>query len=198
MAPGEQPVAHLGVLGLDKGSFTANDVSARLSNVNVAHRGLPRTRQGANGALRAAGCSRAPRASTAGRALPHAVRSRDPARRVQPPADVTHCGADQRQRAQRLSRGPPAGVTLAAGRRTEGIHTTTQSGRVADTDRCPIIFGCASRISRQRLTQAWRAMVTWCRTRSTISRTAPHLISVRGRASFTRRSSAWKNAACRR
>src|SRR4029077_4298012 len=40
MRQGEPPVAHLGVLGLDKGSFTASDViPAGLSNVNVATAG---------------------------------------------------------------------------------------------------------------------------------------------------------------
>src|SRR6267378_6748370 len=40
MRQGEPPVAHLGVLGLDKGSFTASDViTAGLSNVNVATAG---------------------------------------------------------------------------------------------------------------------------------------------------------------
>jgi len=40
MRQGEPPVAHLGVLGLDKSSFTASDViTAGLSNVNVATAG---------------------------------------------------------------------------------------------------------------------------------------------------------------
>src|SRR5881227_3026752 len=40
MRQGEPPVEHLGVLGLDKGSFTASDViTAGLSNVNVATAG---------------------------------------------------------------------------------------------------------------------------------------------------------------
>src|SRR5215467_16112426 len=37
---GEQPVEHLGILGLDKGSFTTGDVvTAGLSSVNVATAG---------------------------------------------------------------------------------------------------------------------------------------------------------------
>ncbi|TLY72006.1 MAG: hypothetical protein E6K47_00020, partial [Gammaproteobacteria bacterium] len=190
MRQGEPPVEHLGVLGLDKGSFTASDViTAGLSNVNVATAGYLE-----------------PVKDTKVHFEPLLQSSRDaqvlPAARFRmlfDPATLRDGFKPTGRRytiAARISgnvhsafpAGPPAGVTLPAGQSALKESARPLSLVVfADTDllsdylwvREQSFFG-------QRLAQAWASNGDLVQNALDNLAGSTDLISVRGRASFTR------------
>src|ERR1700726_2543117 len=190
MRQGEQPVTHLGILGLDKGSFTADDViTAGLSNVNVAPAGYLEPVKGAQVHFEPLLQS-----SRDAQALPVAR-----FRMLFDPATLRDGFKPTGRRytiAARISgnvhsafpAGPPAGVTLGPGETDLKASARPLSLVVfADTDllsdylwvREQSFFG-------QRLTQAWASNGDLVQNALDNLAGSTDLISVRGRASFTR------------
>ena len=187
---GEPPVEHLGVLGLDKGSFTASDViTAGLSNVNLATAGYLEPVKDAKVHFEPLVQS-----STDAQALPAAR-----FRMLFDPATLRDGFKPTGRRytiAARVSgnvhsafpAGPPAGVTLPAGQSALKESARPLSLVVfADTDllsdylwvREQSFFG-------QRLAQAWASNGDLVQNALDNLAGSTDLISVRGRASFTR------------
>jgi ABC-type uncharacterized transport system involved in gliding motility auxiliary subunit len=199
MHQGEEPVEHLGVLGLGKDSFAADDViTAGLSNVNVATAGFLEPLQGAQ-ACKPVGGARSCfepllQSSTDAAPLPVA-RFRmlfDPStllegfkptgRRYALAARVTgnvHSA---------FPAGPPAGVTLPPGQ-----LDLKESAKPLNL----VVFADADMLSDylwvheqnflgQRMTQAWASNGDLVQNALDNLAGSADLISVRGRASFTR------------
>src|SRR6266853_762984 len=190
MRQGEPPVAHLGVLGLDKGSFTASDViTAGLSNVNVATAGYLEPVKGAPVHFEPLLQS-----STDAQALPVAR-----FRMLFDPATLRDGFKPTGRRytiAARVSgnahsafpAGPPAGVTVAVGQ-----SVLKQSARplslvvFADTDLLSdYLWVREQNFFGQRLAQAWASNGDLVQNALDNLAGSTDLISVRGRASFTR------------
>jgi len=190
MRQGEQPVTHLGILGLDKGSFTADDViTAGLSNVNVATAGYLEPVKGAQVRFE-------PLLQSSSDAQPLPVAR---FRMLFDPATLRDGFKPTGRRytiAARISgnvhsafpAGPPAGVTLGPGETDLKASARPLSLVVfADTDllsdylwvREQSFFG-------QRLTQAWASNGDLVQNALDNLAGSTDLISVRGRASFTR------------
>jgi ABC-type uncharacterized transport system involved in gliding motility auxiliary subunit len=190
MQQGAEPVLHLGVLGLGKDSFTADDViTAGLSNVNVAT-------AGALEPLKDAKTHFEPllQSSTDTELLPVA-RFRmlmDPAglldgfkpsgRRYTLAARVT--GPVQTA----FPAGPPAGVTLPPGQLDLKVSAKPLNLIVfADTDMLSDFLWVRSQdFFGQRLTQAWASNGDLVQNALDNLSGSADLISVRGRATFTR------------
>jgi ABC-type uncharacterized transport system involved in gliding motility auxiliary subunit len=190
MQQGAEPVLHLGVLGLGKDSFTADDViTAGLSNVNVAT-------AGALEPLKDAKTRFEPllQSSTDTELLPVA-RFRmlmDPAglldgfkpsgRRYTLAARVT--GPVQTA----FPAGPPAGVTLPPGQLDLKVSAKPLNLIVfADTDMLSDFLWVRSQdFFGQRLTQAWASNGDLVQNALDNLSGSADLISVRGRATFTR------------
>ncbi|TLY91684.1 MAG: hypothetical protein E6K23_17805 [Gammaproteobacteria bacterium] len=190
MRQGEPPVEHLGVLGLDKGSFTASDViTAGLSNVNLATAGYLEPVKDAKVHFEPLLQS-----SSDAQALPAAR-----FRMLFDPATLRDGFKPTGRRytiAARVSgnvhsafpAGPPAGVTLPAGQSALKESARPLSLVVfADTDllsdylwvREQSFFG-------QRIAQAWASNGDLVQNALDNLAGSTDLISVRGRASFTR------------
>ncbi len=190
MRQGEPPVEHLGVLGLDKGSFTASDViTAGLSNVNLATAGYLEPVKDAKVHFEPLLQS-----SSDAQALPAAR-----FRMLFDPATLRDGFKPTGRRytiAARVSgnvhsafpAGPPAGVTLPAGQSALKESARPLSLVVfADTDllsdylwvREQSFFG-------QRIAQAWASNGDLVENALDNLAGSTDLISVRGRASFTR------------
>jgi ABC-type uncharacterized transport system involved in gliding motility auxiliary subunit len=190
MRQGEKPVVHLGVLGLDKGSFTADDViTAGLSNVNVATAGYLEPVKGAKVRFEPLLQS-----STDAQALPVAR-----FRMLLDPATLRDGFKPTGRRytiAARISgnvhsafpAGPPAGVTLPAGQTHLKESARPLSLIVfADTDLLSdYLWVREQNFFGQRLTQAWASNGDLVQNALDNLAGSTDLISVRGRASFTR------------
>ena len=190
MRQGEKPVEHLGVLGLDKGSFTADDViTAGLSNVNVATAGYLEPVKGAQVHFEPLLQS-----STDAQALPVAR-----FRMLFDPATLRDGFKPTGRRytiAARVSgnvhsafpAGPPAGVTPAAGQTVLKESARPLSLVVfADTDLLSdYLWVREQNFFGQRLTQAWASNGDLVQNALDNLAGSTDLISVRGRASFTR------------
>src|SRR6195256_2255536 len=183
MRQGEPPVAHLGVLGLDKGSFTADDViTAGLSNVNVATTGYLEPVKGAQVHFEPLLQS-----STDAQALPVAPASlrdgfKPTGRRYTIAARISgkvHSA---------FPAGPPAGMTLAPGQTDLKESARPLSLLVfADTDLLSdYLWVREQNFFGQRLTQAWASNGDLVQNALDNLAGSTDLISVRGRASFTR------------
>jgi ABC-type uncharacterized transport system involved in gliding motility auxiliary subunit len=190
MRQGEQPVTHLGILGLDKGSFTADDViTAGLSNVNVATAGYLEPVKGAQVRFEPLLQS-----STDAQPLPVAR-----FRMLFDPATLRDGFKPTGRRytiAARISgnvhsafpAGPPAGVTLAPGETDLKASARPLSLVVfADTDLLSdYLWVREQNFFGQRLTQAWASNGDLVQNALDNLAGSTDLISVRGRASFTR------------
>ena len=196
---GEEPVEHIGVLGLDKSSFASDDViTAGLSSVNVATAGYLEPLKGAQACRPVKGASSCfeplLQSSTDAEPLP-VSRFRmlfDPStllegfkptgRRYTIAARVTgyvHTA---------FPAGPPAGVTLAAGQ--ADLKESAQPLNLvvfADTDLLADYLWVRSQdFFGQRMTQAWASNGDLVENALDNLAGSADLISVRGRASFTR------------
>jgi ABC-type uncharacterized transport system involved in gliding motility auxiliary subunit len=190
MRQGERPVEHLGVLGLGKDSFTADDViTAGLSNVNVATAGYLEPVKG-----------------TKVRFEPLLQSSEDaellPVARFRmlfDPASLLDGFKPSGRRytiAARVSgmvhtafpSGPPAGVTLPAGQTTLKESVNPLSLVVfADTDLLSdFLWVHEQNFFGQRIAQAWASNGDLVENALDNLAGSTDLISVRGRASFTR------------
>ncbi|MBV9695602.1 MAG: Gldg family protein, partial [Gammaproteobacteria bacterium] len=190
MRQGEEPVVHLGVLGLEKDSFTADDViTAGLSNVNMA----------TAGAL-------APLPDAKVRFEPLLQSSSDaellPAERFKMLADPASlldgfkATGKRYTLAARVSGpvrtafpdGPPAGVTLPAGQLDLKASSRPLNLIVfADTDMLSDFLWVRSQnFFGQRLAEAWASNGDMVQNALDNLAGSAELISVRGRASFTR------------
>jgi ABC-type uncharacterized transport system involved in gliding motility auxiliary subunit len=190
MHQNEPPVEHLGVLGLDKSSFATDDViTAGLSNVNVAMAGHLEP-------LKEAGVKFEPllESSTDAALLP-VERFRmliDPAtlRDGFKPTGVRYTLAARvtGNVHSAFPEGAPAGVTLAAGE--TALKTSTHPLSlvvIADTDMLADYLWVHSQdFFGQRLTQAWASNGDLVLNALDNLAGSDDLISVRGRATFTR------------
>jgi ABC-type uncharacterized transport system involved in gliding motility auxiliary subunit len=199
MHQGEEPVEHLGVLGLDKSSFASDDViTAGLSNVNVATAGYLEPIQGAQGCqpVKGARACFEPLLQSSTDAAPLPV---ERFRMLFDPATLREGFKPTGRRytiAARVSgnvhtafpAGPPAGVTLPPGQLDLKESAKPLNLVVfADTDllsdylwvREQSFFG-------QRMTQAWASNGDLVQNALDNLSGSADLISVRGRASFTR------------
>jgi ABC-type uncharacterized transport system involved in gliding motility auxiliary subunit len=190
MRQGEQPVTHLGILGLDKGSFTADDViTAGLSNVNVATAGYLEPVKGAQVRFE-------PLLQSSSDAQPLPVAR---FRMLFDPATLRDGFKPTGRRytiAARISgnvhsafpAGPPAGVTLAPGETDLKASARPLSLVVfADTDLLSdYLWVREQNFFGQRLTQAWASNGDLVQNALDNLAGSTDLISVRGRASFTR------------
>jgi ABC-type uncharacterized transport system involved in gliding motility auxiliary subunit len=190
MRQGEEPVMHLGVLGLDKDSFTADDViTAGLSNVNVATAGALEPVKDAKTRFEPLLQS-----STDAELLPV-----DRFRVLMDPASLLEGFKATGRRytlAARVSgmvhtafpAGPPAGVTLPAGQRD--LKTSDKPLNLivfADADMLSDFLWVRSQdFFGQRMTQAWASNGDLVQNALDNLSGSADLISVRGRASFTR------------
>ncbi|HWZ64607.1 MAG TPA: Gldg family protein [Steroidobacteraceae bacterium] len=190
MHQGEPPVAHLGVLGLEKDSFATDDViTAGLSNVNVATAGSLEPVKGASVKFEPLLQS-----STDAELLP-VERFRmlfDPAtlRDGFKPTGVRYTLAARVTGNVRTAfpDGPPSGVTLPAG--TTALKASTQPLNlvvIADTDLlADYLWVHAQDFFGQRLVQAWASNGDLVLNALDNLAGSADLISVRGRAAFTR------------
>jgi len=190
MRQGEPPVAHLGVLGLDKGSFAADDViTAGLSNVNVATAGYLEPVKGAQVRFE-------PLLQSSSDAQPLPVAR---FRMLFDPATLRDGFKPTGRRytiAARISgnvhsafpAGPPAGVTLGPGETDLKASARPLSLVVfADTDLLSdYLWVREQNFFGQRLTQAWASNGDLVQNALDNLAGSTDLISVRGRASFTR------------
>jgi ABC-type uncharacterized transport system involved in gliding motility auxiliary subunit len=190
MQQGAEPVLHLGVLGLSKDSFAADDViTAGLSNVNVAT-------AGALEPLKDAKTRFEPllQSSTDAELLPVAR-----FRMLMDPASLLDGFKPSGHRytlAARVSgpvqtafpAGPPAGVTLPPGQLDLKVSTKPLNLIVfADTDMLSDFLWVRSQdFFGQRLTQAWASNGDLVQNALDNLAGSADLISVRGRATFTR------------
>jgi ABC-type uncharacterized transport system involved in gliding motility auxiliary subunit len=190
MRQGEPPVEHLGVLGLDKSSFAAGDViTAGLSNVNVAVAGHVEPVKGANVKFEPLLES-----STEAELLP-VERFRmlfDPASLHEgfKPTGVRYALAARVTGDVRTAfpGGAPAGVTLPAG--SAALKTSSHPLSlvvVADTDLlADYLWVHQQEFFGQRLVQAWASNGDLVLNALDNLAGSDDLISVRGRATFTR------------
>ena len=190
MHQGEPPVEHLGVVGLDKSSFATDDViTAGLSNVNVAMAGHLEPVKGA-------GVKFEPllQSSTDAELLP-VERFRmlfDPGslRDGFKPTGVRYTIAARVTGDVKTAfpGGPPAGVTLPAG--TAPLKVSTHPLNlvvIADTDLLSdYLWVHAQDFFGQRLVQAWASNGDLVLNALDNLAGSADLISVRGRATFTR------------
>jgi ABC-type uncharacterized transport system involved in gliding motility auxiliary subunit len=196
---GEQPVEHVGILGLDKSSFASDDViTAGLSNVNVATAGYLEPLTGAQACQPVKGgrpCF-APllQSSTDAQPLP-AARFRmlfDPASLLDGFKPTGHryvIGARVNGNVHSaFPAGPPQGVTLAAGQ-----VALKQSAKplnlvvFADTDMlADFMWVREQNFFGQRMTQAWASNGDLVENALDNLAGSADLISVRGRATFQR------------
>jgi ABC-type uncharacterized transport system involved in gliding motility auxiliary subunit len=190
MRQGEEPVLHLGVLGLGKDSFTTEDViTAGLSNVNVAT-------AGALEPLKDAKTRFEPllQSSTDAELLPV-----ERFRMLMDPASLLEGFKPSGQRytlAARVSgpvhtafpAGPPPGVTLPPGQLDLKVSAKPLTLIVfADADLLSDFLWVRSQnFFGQRLTQAWASNGDLVQNALDNLSGSADLISVRGRASFTR------------
>jgi ABC-type uncharacterized transport system involved in gliding motility auxiliary subunit len=190
MHQGEPPVAHLGVLGLEKDSFATDDViTAGLSNVNVATAGSLEPVKGAS--VKFEPLLR----SSADAALMPVERFRmlfDPAtlRDGFKPTGVRYTLAARVSGNVRSAfpDGPPAGVTLPVG--VTALKASSQPLNlvvIADTDLlADYLWVHAQDFFGQRLVQAWASNGDLVLNALDNLAGSADLISVRGRATFTR------------
>jgi ABC-type uncharacterized transport system involved in gliding motility auxiliary subunit len=190
MHQGEPPVAHLGVLGLEKDSFATDDViTAGLSNVNVATAGSLEPVKGAS--VKFEPLLR----SSADAALMPVERFRmlfDPAtlRDGFKPTGVRYTLAARVSGNVRSAfpDGPPAGVTLPVG--VTALKASRQPLNlvvIADTDLlADYLWVHAQDFFGQRLVQAWASNGDLVLNALDNLAGSADLISVRGRATFTR------------
>src|SRR5215469_687884 len=196
---GEQPVEHLGILGLDKGSFASDDViTAGLSSVNVATAGYLEPLTGAQACQPVKG-NRACfepllQSSSDAEPLP-AARFRmlfDPATLLdgfKPTGQRYVIGARVTGNVHSaFPAGPPQGVTLAAGQ-----TALKQSAKpvnlvvFADTDMlADFMWVREQNFFGQRMTQAWASNGDLVENALDNLAGSADLISVRGRATFQR------------
>jgi gliding motility-associatede transport system auxiliary component len=196
---GEQPVEHIGILGLDKGSFTGSDViTAGLSNVNVATAGYLEPLGGAQACqpVKGAGPCFEPllKSGTDSAALPVA-RFRmlfDPSTLLdgfKPTGKSYVIGARVTGNVHgAFPNGPPAGVTLPAGQ-----TALKQSAKplnlvvFADTDMlADFMWVHEQSFFGQRMAQAWAGNGDLVENALDNLAGSADLISVRGRATFQR------------
>ncbi|HYX75442.1 MAG TPA: Gldg family protein [Steroidobacteraceae bacterium] len=196
---GEQPVEHLGILGLDGSSFASGDViTAGLSKVNVATAGYLEPLSGAQACqpVKAGGTCFEPllKSSTDAAALPVA-RFRmlfDPATLLdgfKPSGRSYVIGARVTGNVHSaFPDGPPAGVTLPAGQ-----TALKQSAKplnlvvFADTDMLSdFMWVREQNFFGQRMTQAWASNGDLMENALDNLAGSADLISVRGRATFQR------------
>jgi len=196
---GEQPVEHLGILGLDKGSFASDDViTAGLSSVNVATAGYLEPLTGAQACQPVKG-NRAcfePLLQSSNDAEPlPAARFRmlfDPATLLdgfKPTGQRYVIGARVTGNVHSaFPAGPPQGVTLAAGQ-----TALKQSAKplnlvvFADTDMlADFMWVREQSFFGQRMTQAWASNGDLVDNALDNLAGSADLISVRGRATFQR------------
>ncbi len=190
MRQGEQPVEHLGVLGLDKDSFAAEDViTAGLSNVNVATAGYLEPVKGAKThfePLLQSSNDAAPLPTARFRMLFDPATLRDgfkpTGRRYAIGARVSGTVKSA------FPAGPPAGVTLAPGQTALKESLKPLSLVVfADTDMLSdYLWVREQNFFGQRLSQAWASNGDLVQNALDNLAGSADLISVRGRASFTR------------
>jgi ABC-type uncharacterized transport system involved in gliding motility auxiliary subunit len=196
---GEQPVEHLGILGLDRGSFAADDViTAGLSNVNVATAGYlePLTGVQACQPLKGGRPCFEPLLQSSAEAEPYPVaRFRmlfDPASLLdgfKPTGRRYVIGARVSGNVHSaFPGGPPQGVTLAPGQ-----VVLKQSAKplnlvvFADTDMLSdFMWVRAQNFFGQRMTQAWASNGDLVENALDNLAGSADLISVRGRATFQR------------
>ena len=190
MHQGEPPVEHLGVLGLDKGSLSADDViTAGLSNVNVAVAGYLEPLKGASIKFEPL------LQSSNDAALLPVERFRmlfDPGslREGFKPSGVRYTiGARVTGTVHTaFADGPPAGVTLPAG--TAPLKASAQPLNlvvIADADLlADYLWVRAQDFFGQRLVQAWASNGDLVLNSLDNLSGSTDLISVRGRATFTR------------
>jgi ABC-type uncharacterized transport system involved in gliding motility auxiliary subunit len=190
MHQGEPPVEHLGVLGLDKSSFTEGDViTAGLSNVNVAVAGHLEPVKGASVKFEPLLQS-----STDAALLPV-----ERFRMLFDPGSLREGFKPSGERytlAARVSgnvhtafpNGAPAGVTLPAGAAAlkDSVHPLNLVV-IADTDLlADYLWVHAQEFFGQRLVQAWASNGDLVLNALDNLAGSDDLISVRGRATFTR------------
>jgi len=199
MHQGQEPVEHLGVLGLDKGSFAADDViTAGLSNVNVALAGYLEPVTGADACQPVKGAKSCfeplLRSSTDAAPLPVA-RFRmlfDPGtlrEGFKPTGRQYAFGARITGMVRSaFPAGPPTGVTLPAGQTALKASTRPLNLVVfADTDMLSdYLWVREQSFFGQRMTQAWASNGDLVENALDNLAGSADLISVRGRASFTR------------
>jgi len=190
MHQGEPPVPHLGVLGLDKSSFTADDViTSGLSNVNVATAGSLEPVKGATVKFEPL------LQSSSDSALMPVERFRmlfDPAtlRDGFKPTGVRYTLAARVTGNVHTAfpEGPPAGVTLPAG--AAALKVSAQPLNlvvIADSDvLADYLWVHAQDFFGQRLVQAWASNGDLVLNTLDNLAGSADLISVRGRATFTR------------
>jgi ABC-type uncharacterized transport system involved in gliding motility auxiliary subunit len=190
MHQGEPPVEHLGVLGLDKGSFATGDViTAGLSSVNLAMAGHLEP-------LKAAGVKFEPllQSSTDAALLPverfRTLFDVSTLRDGFKPTGVRYTFAARvtGNVKSAFPEGPPAGVTLPAGQ--SALKTSAHPLNlvvVADTDLlADYLWVRAQDFFGQRLVQAWASNGDLILNALDNLAGSTDLISVRGRATFTR------------
>jgi gliding motility-associatede transport system auxiliary component len=196
---GEQPVEHLGILGLDKGSFASGDViTAGISNVNVATAGYLEPLTGAQACqpVKAGRSCFEPLLQSSADAQPLPVaRFRmlfDPATLLdgfKPTGRRYVIGARVSGNVHSaFPGGPPAGVTLPAGQ-----TALKQSAKplnlvvFADTDMlADFLWVREQNFFGQRMTQAWASNGDLVDNALDNLAGSADLISVRGRATFQR------------
>ncbi|HYL70423.1 MAG TPA: Gldg family protein, partial [Candidatus Dormibacteraeota bacterium] len=190
MRQGQEPVEHLGVLGLDKSSFAADDViTAGLSNINVATAGYVEPVKDAKvrfEPLLQSSTDAAPLPVARFRMLFDPATLRDgfkpTGRRYAIAARVSGSVHSA------FPNGPPAGVTLAPGQTALKDSVKPLSLVVfADTDMLSdFLWVREQSFFGQRLTQAWASNGDLVQNALDNLSGSSDLISVRGRASFTR------------
>ncbi|MBV9343553.1 MAG: Gldg family protein [Gammaproteobacteria bacterium] len=189
MRQGEEPVVHLGVLGLEKDSFADDVITAGLSNVNMATAGalapLPDAKVRFEPLLQS---------STDAELMP-AERFRmllDPASLLDgfKPTGKRYTLAARVSGAVRTAfpQGPPTGVTLAAGQLDLKSSTRPLNLIVfADTDMLSdFLWVRTQNFFGQRLAEAWASNGDIVQNALDNLSGSAELISVRGRATFTR------------
>lgn len=187
---GEAPVQHLGILGLDKGSFAAGDViTAGLSNVNVATAGYV-------AALKDAGVKFEPLLLSSSDAEPLPVQRftllMDPSSLLdgfKPTGQRYALGARVTGNVKTaFPGGPPAGVTLPAG--TAALSASAHPLNLivfADTDMlADYLWVRQQNFFGQRIAQAWAGNGDLVMNALDNLAGSSDLISVRSRASYTR------------
>ena len=199
MRQGEEPVMHLGVLGLDKSSFAPDDViTAGLSTVNVATAGYFEPLKGAQACQPVKGAASCfeplLRSSSDAEPLPVA-RFRmlmDPGTLQEGFKPTGHryvIGARVTGNVHSaFPGGPPAGVTLPAGEKVLKESAKPLNLVVfADTDMLSdYLWVREQNFFGQRLTQAWASNGDLVENALDNLAGSADLISVRGRASYTR------------